>query len=111
MKLSNKIIIGIACAMGIFTYARYDVWALEQAHRNSGREAACEFKKLEQQWAVCRYGAGGSIWVKYQDGWAAANGKALARARALASKPNPGGPALYEKGAGAQIPERIRAML
>jgi hypothetical protein len=113
MKPSNKIIIGLAVAAGLLTYIRYDAWALELAHRNAGREADCQLKKLDdQQWAICRYGSGGSIWTSHEKGWAAANGEALERVRAGARNSNRGGAVLYAKGARHyQVPDRIAELL
>lgn len=113
MTRTNKIICSIAALAGIFTYIKYPAWQLEEAHRNAGAEASCSLKKLDgQQWATCKYGAGGSIWLKRGDVWLAANLEAQHRARKLATLPNRGGATLYDDaGAEISVPPAISARL
>lgn len=113
MTRTNKIIIGLACLIGAVTYMRYDVWALELAHRNAGREADCTIKQIDgDQWAACKFGSGGSLWVQHEKGWAAVNGKARQLAETLARRSNKGGAALYSKGGeGQRPPEKLLGLL
>jgi hypothetical protein len=110
---TNKIILAIAAIAGIFAYIKYPAWQLEEAHRNSGTEASCSLRKLDgQQWATCKYGPGGSIWLKQGDSWIAANAEAHARAQALATLPNRGGAALYnDPSADITVPAAIAQRL
>lgn len=113
MTRTNKIILAIACLGGAITYIRYDVWALELAHRNAGRTADCKITRADgERWAACTYGAGGSLWVQHEKGWAALNGEAKERAGAVARLGNKGGAPLYRKGAdGRQIPAKLLSLL
>lgn len=113
MTRTNKIIIGLACLLGATAYVRYDVWALELAHQNGGRQADCAITRIDgERWAACRYGAGGSLWVRHGNGWAAVNGKAKQLAQAVARTGNRGGATLYgTAGDGRTAPEGLRGML
>jgi hypothetical protein len=112
MTRTNKIIIGLACLLGAVTYVRYDVWALELAHKNAGREAACTIRQIDGlRWAACRFGSGGSLWVQHEKGWAAVNGKARQMADTLAQLANNGGALLYSKGGEGRIPPDRLAIL
>ncbi|MBD3877420.1 hypothetical protein IEG05_19630 [Pseudomonas kunmingensis] len=105
MTRTNKIIIAIAGLLGAVTYVRYDVWALELAHRNASRDAECVIKRADgERWAACKFGSGGSLWVQHEKGWAATNGKAKQLAETLAQRGNKGGATLYSKGGEGRIP-------
>jgi hypothetical protein len=110
---TNKIILAIVAVAALTTYIKYPAWQLEEAHRNSGAEASCSLKKLDGvQWATCKYGAGGSIWLKQGNAWLAANSEAQIRAVRLATLPNRGGAALYSDAkASVQVPAAIAARL
>jgi hypothetical protein len=110
---TNKIILAIAAIVGVTTYIKYPAWQLEEAHRNAGAEASCSLKKLDgQQWATCKYGGGGSIWLKQGEAWIAANDEAHVRAKALATLPNRGGAPLYnDPAASIVVPAAIAARL
>lgn len=85
MTRKKGIIVGAVFLLVVsWLYIKMPAWRLQDDHLASGREASCSLKKAEdRQWAVCRYGSGGSIWLREGNAWVAANGEAHERVDAL----------------------------